>query len=183
MLGNLGILGEVEVNGVDRPKYGNSLFGAYGQDFVTADGRRVMVVALTAASGAACAPRPASATQVDRLGQRLGLDLGLEGERFKARKEITAILAPWFAERRVEDFAAPFDQRGVTWSQFRSFAQAIAEDPDLSPAHPMFEEAGAAGIGSYLVPGPPSSSASSRASRRAGRGWASIPRRSWPRSG
>ena len=47
-LGNLGILGEVMVNGVDRPKYGNALYGAYGQDFVTADGRRVMIVALTA---------------------------------------------------------------------------------------------------------------------------------------
>ena len=48
MLGNLGILGEVMVNGVDRPKYGNALYGAFGQDFPTADGRRIMIVALTA---------------------------------------------------------------------------------------------------------------------------------------
>jgi 2-methylfumaryl-CoA isomerase len=47
MLGHLGILGEVMINGVDRAKYGNALYGAYGQDFETADGRRVMVVGLT----------------------------------------------------------------------------------------------------------------------------------------
>ena len=40
MLGHLGILGEVMINGVDRAKYGNALYGAYGQDFETADGRR-----------------------------------------------------------------------------------------------------------------------------------------------
>ena len=28
------------INGVDRAKYGNALYGAYGQDFETADGRR-----------------------------------------------------------------------------------------------------------------------------------------------
>ena len=47
MLSHLGILGEVMVNGVDRPKYGNALYGAFGQDFPTADGRRIMIVALT----------------------------------------------------------------------------------------------------------------------------------------
>ena len=155
MLGNLGILGEVAINGIDRPKYGNALFGAYGQDFVTADGRRVMVVALTARQWSGLRAATGLGDEIDRLGQRLGLDLELEGERFKARKEITAILAPWFAARRVEDFAATFDRRGVTWSQFRSFAQAVAEDPDLSPAHPMFAELEQPGIGSYLVPGSP----------------------------
>ena len=47
MLGNLGIIGEVMVNDFDRPKYGNYLYGAYGNEFDTADGRKVMVVGLT----------------------------------------------------------------------------------------------------------------------------------------
>lgn len=33
MLGNLGIIGEVMINGADRPKMGNALFGAYAQNF------------------------------------------------------------------------------------------------------------------------------------------------------
>jgi 2-methylfumaryl-CoA isomerase len=47
MLGHLGIIGEVAVNGVDRAKAGNALYGAYGQDFTLACGRRIMVIGLT----------------------------------------------------------------------------------------------------------------------------------------
>ncbi|MFL5333984.1 MAG: CoA transferase [Geminicoccaceae bacterium] len=154
-LGNLGILGEVMVNGVDRPKYGNALYGAYGQDFLTADGRRVMIVALTARQWSGLMAVTGLAAEVAALGARLGLDLGREGDRFKARKELTALFAPWFAARSVADFAQAFAQQGVTWSEFRSYAQAVAEDPDLSTAHPMFELLEQPGIGSYLVPGTP----------------------------
>lgn len=155
MLGNLGILGEVMVNGVDRPKYGNALYGAYGQDFLTADGRRVMVVGLTARQWTGLLAATGMQAEMEALGQRLGLRLSLEGDRFKARKEITALLEPWFKARRVEDFARSFDEHGVTWSEFRSFAQAVAEDPDLSTAHPMFTNLEQPGVGSYLVPGSP----------------------------
>ena len=113
MLGNLGILGEVAVNGVDRPKYGNSLFGAYGQDFPTADGRRVMVVALTGRQWSGLCTATGLQAEVDELGRRLGLDLGLEGNRFQARLELTALFAPWFAARRVEAVRRPVrPQRG-----------------------------------------------------------------------
>ena len=155
MLGNLGILGEVMVNGEDRPKYGNSLFGAYGQDFVTADGRRVMVVALTARQWTGLVAVTGLGAEVAALGAQLNLDLEREGDRFEARKELTALFAPWFATRRVEDFAPAFDKQGVTWSEFRSFAQAVAQDPDLSSRHPMFELVDQPGIGAYLVPGTP----------------------------
>lgn len=154
-LGHLGILGEVMVNGEDRAKHGNSLFGAYGQDFVTADGRRVMVVGLTSRQWTGLLAATGMQTPIEELGQRLGLRLSLEGDRFKARREITALLEPWFAARRVEDFARSFDEHGVTWSEFRSFARAVAEDPDLSTRHPMFATLEQPGIGSYLVPGTP----------------------------
>ncbi|MFO1035602.1 MAG: CoA transferase [Geminicoccaceae bacterium] len=155
MLGNLGILGEVLVNGLDRPKYGNALYGAYGQDFVCGDGRRVMIVALTTRQWSGLLAVTGLKEQVAALGARIGLDLDEEGNRFRARKEITALLEPWFAARKVEDFAAAFDKQGVTWSEFRSFAQAIAEDPDLSVKHPMFEEIEHPGIGTFLTPGSP----------------------------
>ena len=155
MLGHLGIIGEVMVNREDRAKHGNSLFGAYGQDFVTADGRRVMVVGLTRRQWAGLLAATGLAQPIEELGRRLGLKLGLEGERFKARKEITAILEPWFRARRVEDFARSFDEHGVTWSEFRSFARAVAEDPDLSTRNPMFELLDQPGVGRYLAPGTP----------------------------
>jgi len=155
MLGNLGILGEVAVNGVDRPKGGNSLYGAYGQDFVCGDGRRVMVIGLTERQWAALLRATGLGEAMAGLGRRLGLDLRDEGARFAARAEITALLAPWFAARTVADVGEIFEACGVTWSQFRSFAEAVREDADLSPANPMFAEVAQPGIGRYPVPGTP----------------------------
>ena len=60
-----------------------------------------------------------------------------------------------FDPRRVEDFAGSFTAKGVTWSVFRSFRQAVAEDLDCSPDNPMFATVEQPGIGSYPVPGSP----------------------------
>jgi 2-methylfumaryl-CoA isomerase len=155
MLGNLGVIGEVAINGEDRPKYGNALYGAYGQDFETADGRRVMVVGLTARQWRGLCDVTGTTEAMEALGARLGLDLGEEGDRFRARKQITALLAPWFRARRVEEFARAFDRAGVTWSVFRSFAEALRDDPDLSAENPMFSMVEQPGIGAYLSPGSP----------------------------
>ncbi len=163
MLGNLGIIGEVAVNGVDRPKYGNALYGAYGADFATADGRRVMVIGLTARQWKGLLKATGTAEAMAALAARLGVDFNDEGARFTHRHAIGEVLRPWFAARRLSDFADAFDAAGLTWSEFRSFAQALSEDPDLSPDNPMFEMVEQPGIGSYPVPASPLSfSASGR---------------------
>ena len=155
MLGNLGIIGEVTINGYDRPKMGNSLYGAYAQDFVCKGGGRVIVVALTVRQWdnlkAATYTQPA----FDELAAKLGANLSREGERFKHRHAITAVLKPFFDSRRIEDFAQAFDSRGVTWSRYRSFKEAIEQDPDISTDNPMFSMLEHPGIGSYLTPGNP----------------------------
>jgi 2-methylfumaryl-CoA isomerase len=155
MLGNLGIIGEVTLNGFDRPKYGNGLYGAYAMDFVCRDGKRVMVVALTQRQWDNLRAATHTQAELDELALKLGVKLSLEGERFKHRQAITDVLKPWFAARKVEDFAKSFDERGVTWSQYRSFAQVVAEDPDCSTDNPMFSMVEHPGLGSYLTPGNP----------------------------
>lgn len=55
----------------------------------------------------------------------------------------------------MEDFAASFDERGVTWSMYRSFRQVVDEDPDCSTDNPMFSMVDHPGIGEYLTPGNP----------------------------
>jgi 2-methylfumaryl-CoA isomerase len=155
MLGNLGIIGEVAVNGVDRPKGGNSLYGAYGQDFVCGDGRRVIVIGLTDRQWSGLVKVTGTEAAMAELAARTGLDLRREGDRYRARDEITDILAPWFAARKVADFAGEFDANGLTWTVFRSFAEAVRDDPDLSPDNPIFAEIEQPGIGRYPVPGSP----------------------------
>jgi 2-methylfumaryl-CoA isomerase len=155
MLGHLGIIGEHAINGKTRGKAGNSLYGAYGQDFVCADGRRVMVIGLTARQWKTLLKVTDLAAPMAALEAELGVDFRDEGARWMARKAITAVLAPWFAARRVEDFADAFDRAGVTWSVFRSFGEAIEEDPDFSAENPLFSAVAQPGIGTYLSPGTP----------------------------
>lgn len=155
MLGHLGIIGEVVVNGVDRPKGGNALYGAYGQDFRCACGGRVMVIGLTDRQWRGLTRVTGTGEAMAALAARLGLDLGDEGNRYRARAEITALLAPWFAARRIADFADAFEATGITWSEFRSFAEAVRLDPDLSQDNPMFRVIDQPGIGRYPVPGSP----------------------------
>lgn len=155
MLANLGILAEVQVNGVDRPKVGNALYGGYGQDFVLACGHRVMVIGLTDRQWRGLVKVLGMEAGVAALAARLGRDLGREGERWLARSEITALFTPWFAARRLDEVAPMFDAAGLTWSVFRSFAGAAAHDPDLSTDNPMFSQVNQPGIGALLQPGSP----------------------------
>ena len=155
MLGHLGIIGEVCVNGVDRPKSGNALYGAYGQDFTTACGNRVMVIGLTDRQWAGLVKTLGMQDAVAALSAQTGLDLADEGNRYRARDAITALFAPWFAARDLATIAPLMDAAKLTWAPFRSFAGAVRQDPDLSPDNPMFIDLDQPGIGRYPVPGSP----------------------------
>ena len=155
MLGNLGIIAEASINGSDRPKMGNSLFGAYAQDFVCQDGQRVMVVALTDRQWRNLKAATGTEAEMADLSQRLNADLDQEGERFIHRHAITALLKPFFEARTFSDVATSLAGSDVTWSQYRTFKQAVEEDPDCSLDNPMFAMLNQPGIGSYLMPGSP----------------------------
>jgi 2-methylfumaryl-CoA isomerase len=155
MLGNLGIIGEVAVNQYDRPKMGNSLYGAYAQDFVCADGGRIIIVGLTNRQWDNIQRVTDTKAAFDALAKRLGADLDKEGERFKHRAEITKVLLPFFAARTISDFAATFDKAGVTWAKYRTFKEVVEQDPDCSVENPIFSMLDYPGIGAYLTPGNP----------------------------
>jgi 2-methylfumaryl-CoA isomerase len=155
MLGHLGIIGEVAVNGVDRAKAGNALYGAYGQDFVLACGRRIMVIGLTERQWRGLVKVTGTAEAIEALSRRLGLDLAQEGNRWLARHDIGTVLRPWFAAHSLAEVAPLFDSASLTWAPFRSFAEAVAQDPDLSPNNPMFSLMDQPGVGTLPVPGLP----------------------------
>jgi 2-methylfumaryl-CoA isomerase len=152
--GHLGLIGEA-ASGVDRPKAGNALYGAYGQDFRTADGRRIMVIGLTDRQWRNLVKATGTAEAIEALAERLGVELSLEGERYRARKAITEILAPWFAARTAVEIGPALDAAGVTWSEFRTFREALAQDPDLSDDNPIFATLDQPGLGRFPVPGLP----------------------------
>jgi 2-methylfumaryl-CoA isomerase len=155
MLGHLGMLAEVQVNGIDRPRYGNHLYGAFGCDFLTRDGERVMVVGLTAMQWACLLKATGLAEVVSALGARLDVNMEDEGHRFQSRVALEALFEPWFSARTLAEVAAAFEAHRVTWGPYRTVRQAIERDADLSTAHPMFSMLQQPGIGTYLAPACP----------------------------
>ncbi len=155
MLGHLGMIAEVMVNDSDRSRYGNYLFGAFGRDFVTSDGERVMVVGLTDMQWKTLVKATGSADALAALGVRLALDMNDEGNRFIAREAIAGILAPWFSSRTLHEAGVALDAARVTWAPYRTVRQAIRHDTDLSTDNPMFATLHQPGVGDVLTPASP----------------------------
>jgi 2-methylfumaryl-CoA isomerase len=155
MLGNFGMIAEVMINETDRPKQGNYLYGAFGRDFETLDGQRVMVVGLTALQWNCLGQATGLTEAFNALGSRLGLDMNDEGDRFRARREIANILEPWFHGRTLAEVRRSFEEHRVTWGPYRTVRETLASDPDCSPDNPMFSMVEQPGIGTYLMPTSP----------------------------
>lgn len=153
--GALGIIGEVTINGEDRARHGNDLFGGFGRDFETADKRRVMVVGLTGRQWRGLVAATEIGDEAAALSERLGLDLDIQGNRFLARDEISALIAPWIAARPLAEVAAAFEANGVCWGPYRTFRELVESDPRCSTANPLFAMVDQPGIGTMLMPGSP----------------------------
>ena len=155
MIGNLGMLGEAATASKQRGKSGNDLYGAYGHDFVCADGQRIMVIGLTERQWKLIVQVTGSAEAMSKLENETGLSLRLEANRWKLRGRISELLEPWFSNRKISDFSNDFDNLGLTWSIFRSLEEALKHDKDLSSDNPMFQIKDQAGLGRFPVPASP----------------------------
>jgi 2-methylfumaryl-CoA isomerase len=155
MVGNLGRIAEVQLNGRDQAKDGNYLYGAFGHDFATRDGRRVMVVALTSRQWNALRAVTGQQKAFDQIAKATGLDLDSETGRYEGRDLIAAILRPWFSGRDLSELRELFEGTGVSWGPYQSFGQLVSDDPRASEASPMWETVEHPGVGSYLMPGTP----------------------------
>jgi len=154
VMGHLGFLAEAEA-GVDRARYGNYLFGAFGRDFLCADGERVMVVGLTPKQWRSLCEATGLAENMQALASRLELDFRREGDRFKAREQIAALVEPWVATRTLSEVAETFDAHAVCWNRYQTVRQLVAGNPSCSTDNPMFTRLQQPGIGPVLTPGLP----------------------------
>ena len=89
------------------------------------------------------------------LANRLGLDLDQEGDRWRTRKEISDLIEPWIAQRKLTDVRAAFDEHRVLWGPYQTFKQLLAEDPRASAVNPMFAMVDHPGVGRYLTTASP----------------------------
>lgn len=154
VMGHLGFIAEAEL-GLKREPAGNHLFGAFGRDFVCADGARIMVVGLTGKQWSALVRATDIADRLPAIEAELGLDLGLEGDRFKGRFAIDDLIAPWAAARTRAEAAAALDQAGACWGLYRSVGEMVGSHPNCSTSNPMFARVTHPGVGEVLTPGIP----------------------------
>jgi len=154
-VGNLGYIADVQINGSARPAIGNDLYGSFGRDFATADGHRVMIIALTPRQWRAIGTATGLADRLQMIGPIMDVDLDTEAGRYEARGAIAAVLARWCASRRLDEIRQTFAGTGVLWGDFQDFRQLVREDPRCSEANPVFAVVEQPGIGRYLMPGLP----------------------------
>lgn len=138
-LSHLGQVAEV-LTGGDRPRMGNDLFGAFGRDFLCADGTRLIVVAIT--------PRQWSGllTTLDLTGAVAALETELgvsfahdEGARFQHRARLFPLFEAAFAARTAEALQPAFDAGGVTWGRYQTLHEAATGDTRLFTGNPLFQ--------------------------------------------
>ena len=153
--GSLGYIGDVEINGAERPRIGNEMYGTFGGDFATREGRRVMLVVVTPRHVRALGQATGLADAFRAIEAEHGVDLADEADRWAVRTELRAALAPWFAAHTLEEAGARLSEAGVLWGPFRTHTQMVEEDPFCSTANPLFQRVDQPGIGSLLTPGSP----------------------------
>ena len=152
-ISHLGMLAEAELLDRERPSLGNDLYGAFGRDFGTADGRRVYVAAISLGQWKSLVRACALQAPVERLQQERGIDLSREAQRFEARDAIASFVEPWCRARTLEQIRAVFAEHGVCWGPYQTVREALARDPRLSVANPIFSRVDTAGVGRHLAAG------------------------------
>jgi 2-methylfumaryl-CoA isomerase len=151
--GHLGFLAEAQVSGTNRPRIGNHLYGGLARDFRAADGERVMVVALTRRHFAELAAATSLAGTFAELERLLGADFGEDGDRYRHREVIAALLEPWFARRTLAGIERDLTGTSVLWSRYRHFTDLVT-DGTLT-RNPLLREISQPGVGPLLAPGSP----------------------------
>lgn len=138
-LGHTGQVAEAITQG-DRPRYGNALFGAFGRDFATADGARVMLVAITGRQWSGLLKALDLQARVAALQAQLNVDFTAdEGQRFVHRQALFALVEPAVAALSLGALRPRLEAHGVLWSTYQTLLTALQNDARLAPVAPLFE--------------------------------------------
>jgi 2-methylfumaryl-CoA isomerase len=152
-LASMGQVAEVLQDG-DRPRMGNELFGAFGRDFATSDGQRLMVVAITRRQWSGLVESLGLQAAVAGIEASLGASFADdEGVRFEHRGVLLSLVEAALSRRTAADLTAAFEERGVCWGPYRTLSEGIAADPRLVSGNPLFTPVAHPSGSTYPTPG------------------------------
>ena len=153
-MGHLGFVGDVVVNGRGRLRDGNYLYGSFGCDLPTADGQRVMIVALTQRHWRKLVELTGIADAITALEHSLKVDLNAEEGRFRYRQVLKALIRPWFEERTFDEVTKGLDEARVLWGPYRTVENLVHDPGSLLHLSDLMAEVDQPGIGPFPVPRP-----------------------------
>jgi 2-methylfumaryl-CoA isomerase len=152
-IANLGQLAEVLTTNTNRARYGNEVYGAFGRDYVTADGQRLMVMAITPRQWSGLVKALAMAEAVARIEAERGVSFAKdEGVRFEHRDALAPLVEAAVAKRTAAELGPLFDSLGCCWGPYQTMIEA-ARDPVLVRDNPVFSTIEQASGLTYPVPG------------------------------
>ncbi len=135
---NLGSLAEVLTTGANRDRLGNAVYGAFGRDFVTQDGVRLMIMAITPRQWSGLVAVLGIGAEVAAIESQRGVSFAKdEGVRFDHRDALFPLV-----EQRVAQWAYPalkvaLDGVGGCYGPYQTMLDA-ANDPALVTNNPIF---------------------------------------------
>lgn len=150
----LGWFAEAQLAGQSRPRHGNHVYGSFGVDFTTADGQRVMVVALTESQWRALCEVTGTGAVFEALQTALGVDLHDEESRYLHRETVGAILRGWFAARDLATVRDELEAARVLWGPYRT-TMDVVQDHEACPSRSPLQDVDQPGVGRVLGMGLP----------------------------
>jgi 2-methylfumaryl-CoA isomerase len=138
-MANLGFTAETLLTGRQRPRMGNDIFGAFGRDFTTKDGQKLMLLAITPKQWSKALEALGIAAEVAAVEGELGVSFATdEGLRFTHRAKLYPLFERAFAAKTAAELKPGFDAGGVTWGAYQTLEAAL-EDPRLFKDNPVFQ--------------------------------------------
>ena len=152
-MANLGFAGETLMTGQPRPRMGNDLYGAFGRDFVTKDGQRLMLLCVTPRQWSKALEALGITAEAAAVEAELGVSFATdEGLRFTHRDRLYPLFERAFAARTAAELTPALDAGGVTWGAYQTMVEAL-EDQRLYKDNPLFETVRHPSGRDYIAPG------------------------------
>jgi 2-methylfumaryl-CoA isomerase len=140
-VGNLGGIAEMLYTGANRERLGNSVYGAFGRDFVTHDGTRLMLMAITPRQWAGLV------TVLDIAGEIVAIEVERsvsfdhdEGVRFQHRDVLFPLVESKVSQWNYADLKLALDKVGGCYGPYQTMHDA-AQDHTLVTNNPIFGRA------------------------------------------
>lgn len=135
---NAGAAPEMLYRGGDRERIGNAIWGAFGRDFQSRDGKRFMIAALTPKQWKATVTAFGLTEDVAAVEAELGVHFGLsDHHRFVHRHRLFSMFQEAAERFDYAEMAARLTKAGATFERYRTMFE-MACDPELVGNNPLF---------------------------------------------